>query len=262
MREPKIGLALGSGGARGLAHIGVLKVLEKENIPISMIAGSSIGSLIGAFYASGQTIDHMIKLSQSFKRKFFIDVTIPKLGFVTGNRIKEFIRFFTFNKNIEDCRLPLSIIATDIHTGEKVIFQKGPIAEAVRASIAIPGIFIPENYQDRLLVDGGVSDRVPVSVVKDMGADLIIAIDVAGLKKNAQIVNIYDVIMQSIDILQVELAEARAYQSDIYIKPPVEKYSSYSFNEIEELILLGEESAKKEIPKIKQLIDSWKESLK
>lgn len=259
MAEPKIGLALGSGGARGLAHIGVLKALEREKIPISMIAGSSIGSLVGAFYASGQNIDAMVKISQKFKRKYFIDVTIPKLGFIMGNRIKEFIRVFTFHKNIEDLPIPLAIIATDLHTGEKVILREGPIAEAVRASISIPGIFIPENYQGRLLVDGGVSDRVPVSVVKDMGADIIIAVDVAGLKQNAEITNIYDVILQSLDIMQVELSEARALQSDIYIRPPVENYSSYAFAEFEQLILKGEEATKKDIPKIKQLIDMWKE---
>lgn len=259
MAEPKIGLALGSGGARGLAHIGVLKALEREKIPISMIAGSSIGSLVGAFYASGQNIDAMVKISQKFKRKYFIDVTIPKLGFIMGNRIKEFIRVFTFHKNIEDLPIPLAIIATDLHTGEKVILREGPIAEAVRASISIPGIFIPENYQGRLLVDGGVSDRVPVSVVKDMGADIIIAVDVAGLKQNAEITNIYDVILQSLDIMQVELSEARALQSDIYILPPVENYSSYAFAEFEQLILKGEEATKKDIPKIKQLIDMWKE---
>jgi NTE family protein len=260
MAEPKIGLALGSGGARGLAHIGVLKVLERENIPISMIAGSSIGSLVAAFYASGQNIDTMVRVSQKFKRKYFIDFTIPKLGFIAGNRIKEFIRVFTYQKRIEDLNLPLAIIATDLHTGEKVIFRTGDVAEAVRASISIPGIFIPETYQGRLLVDGGVSDRVPVSVVKEMGADLVIAVDVAGLKKNAEIITIYDVILQSIDIMQVELAEARALQSDIYIRPPVEKYSSYAFSDIDEMILKGEEATEKVIPKIKQMIGMWEES--
>ncbi len=260
--EPKIGLALGSGGARGLAHIGVLKVLERENIPVSMIAGSSIGALVAAFYSAGQDIDGMIKISRAFKRKFFIDVTVPKLGFIAGKRIKEFIRIFTYNKNIEDLHLPVGIVATDIHTGEKVVFRSGPVADAVRASISIPGIFVPEEYNGRVLVDGGVSDRVPVSVVKEMGADLVIAVDVAGLKKNANITNIYNVIMQSIDIMQVELMEKRVLQSDIYIHPPVENYSSYSFTEIDELISKGEEAAEKAVPNIKKRIEEWKESRK
>ena len=225
MKEPKIGLALGSGGARGLAHIGVLKVLEEENIPIDMIAGTSMGALVAAFYAAGQDIDALLKISRTFKRKYFIDMTMPKLGFVLGKRIKDFIRIFTFNKKIEELNLPVALVATDIHTGEKVVFREGPIAEAVRASISIPGIFVPETVNGRLLVDGGVSDRVPVSVVRDMGADIVIAVDVSGLKKNQEISTIYDVILQSLDIMQQELISNRALQSDIYLRPAVKNFS-------------------------------------
>lgn len=255
---PKIGIALGSGGARGLAHIGVLKVLEEEKIPIHYIAGSSIGSLIASFYAAGQDIERMLKISQAFKRKYFIDVKVPKLGFIQGNRIKEFIRLFTYNKRIEELNIPTAIVATDIHTGEKVVFREGPIAEAVRASISIPGIFVPENFHGRMLVDGGVTDRVPVSVVRDMGADIIIAVDVSGLKKNPVITNIYDVILQSIDIMQQELISNRALQSDIYIRPAVEKFSAYSITEIDTIITLGEQAARNEINNIKDLIRQWK----
>ncbi|MCU9612218.1 patatin-like phospholipase family protein [Caldibacillus lycopersici] len=260
MDFPKIGLALGSGGARGLAHIGVIKVLEEANIPIHMIAGSSIGSLIGAFYAAGHNVEEMLKITSAFKRKYFLDITIPKLGFIAGNRIKDFIRLFTYNKNIEDLSIPLAITATDIHTGEKVIFKQGPIADAVRASIAIPGIFVPETWNGRVLVDGGVIDRVPVSVVKEMGAEIIIAVDVAGLKKNASITTIYDVILQSIDIMQLELVKNRENQSDIMIQPIVEQFGSYSFGQATEIILAGEEAAKKYIDTIKSLISRWKES--
>lgn len=259
LKEPKIGLALGSGGARGLAHIGVLKVLEEEKVPINMIAGTSMGALVASLYAAGQDIDALLKISRSFKRKYFIDMTMPKLGFVLGNRIKDFIRIFTYNKKIEELNLPVALVATDIHTGEKVVFREGPVAQAVRASISIPGIFVPESIDGRMLVDGGVSDRVPVSVVREMGADIVIAVDVSGLKKNPEITNIYDVILQSIDIMQQELISARALQSDIYLRPAVTNFSAYSFNEIDELISLGEKAAREEIESVKDIIRQWKE---
>ncbi|WAA13703.1 patatin-like phospholipase family protein [Fervidibacillus halotolerans] len=260
MAEPKIGLALGAGGARGLAHLGVLKVFEQEKIPISYIAGSSIGAIVGSFYAAGQKIEQLEKFSIAFKRKYFLDFTVPKLGFIAGNRLKDFIRIFSYNKNIEDLHIPVAIVATDIETGEKVVFRKGPVADAVRASIAIPGIFTPEKIDGRMLVDGGVVDRVPVSVVKEMGADIVIGVDVAGFKKNAQIQSIYDIILQSIDIMQMEIVRNRGYKSDVIIQPPVQMFSSYSFTNVEEIIQLGEKEAKKRMKDIHSVIKKWKES--
>jgi NTE family protein len=258
MERPKIGLALGSGGARGFAHLGVIKVLKEEGIPIDLIAGSSMGALVGSFYGAGIELDRLYKLSTAFKRKYFLDFTVPKMGFIAGKRVKEFIRVFTHGKNIEELSIPIGIVATDLLTGEKVVFKQGPVAEAVRASIAIPGILVPEKYNGRILVDGGVSDRVPVSVAKEMGADIIIAVDVSRVKRNAEITSIYDVIMQSIDIMQTEIINYREIASDIMIRPPVEVYSSRAFTNIEEIIALGEEEAKKHLVLIKKVINEWK----
>ncbi|MFD0049199.1 patatin-like phospholipase family protein [Actinomycetes bacterium NPDC127524] len=260
MREPKIGLALGSGGARGFAHAGVIKILEEEGIPVHMIAGSSMGALVGAFYGAGPDIERLYQLAKTFKRKYYLDFTIPKMGFISGKRIKEFIRMFTYGKNLEDTEIPVSVVATDIKTGEKVIFDNGPIAEAVRASISIPGIFVPEKIGDRLLVDGGVADRVPVSVAKSMGADIVIGVDVSHFKQEAEIASIYDVIMQSLDIMQRELAENRKVASDVMIRPDAGKYNSKSFTNILEIITIGEEEAKKHVKEIKKCIETWKES--
>lgn len=258
MEGPKIGLALGSGGARGFAHLGVIKVLKEAGIPIDLIAGSSMGALVGSFYGAGIEMDRLYKLSTAFKRKYFLDFTVPKMGFIAGKRVKEFIRVFTHGKNIEELSIPIGIVATDLLTGEKVVFKQGPVAEAVRASIAIPGIFVPEKYNGRILVDGGVSDRVPVSVAKEMGADIVIAVDVSRVKRNAEITSIYDVIMQSIDIMQTEIINYREIASDIMIRPPVEVYSSRAFTNIEEIIALGEEEAKKHLVLIKKVIKEWK----
>ncbi|MBY0144595.1 patatin-like phospholipase family protein [Neobacillus niacini] len=259
MKRPIIGLALGSGGARGFAHLGVIKVLKEAGIPIDLIAGSSMGALVGSFYGAGIEIDRLYKLSTAFKRKYFLDFTVPKMGFIAGKRVKDFIKVFTHSKNIEDLSIPLGIVATDLLTGEKVVFKKGPVAEAVRASISIPGIFVPEKINGRILVDGGVSDRVPVSVAKEMGADIVIAVDVSRVKRNAEITSIYDVIMQSIDIMQTEILINREIASDIMIRPPVEVYSSRAFTNIDEIIILGEEEAIKQIDLIKNVIEEWKE---
>lgn len=259
MQRPKIGLALGSGGARGFAHVGVIKVLLEAGIPIDYIAGSSMGSIIGTLYGAGKDIDRLYMISKLFRRKYYLDFTFPKMGFIAGKRVKELIRLFTYGKNLEELDIPVSVVATDLKTGEKVIFNKGPIDQAVRASISIPGIFVPEKIEGRLLVDGGVVDRVPVSVVREMGADITIGVDVSGLNRNSEITSIYDVIMQSIDILQLEVIQNREIASDIMIRPPVEKYSSRAFTNIDEIIATGEEEGRKYIEKIAQLMNTWKE---
>jgi NTE family protein len=257
--RPRIGLALGSGGARGFAHLGVLKVLVEENIPIDYIAGSSMGALIGTFYGVGHSIESMYKLSTAFKRKYFLDFTVPKMGFISGKRLKEFIHLFSHQKRLEDLHPPVAVVATDLIRAEKIVFTQGSIADAVRASISIPGIFVPEKINGRMLVDGGVIDRVPVSVVREMGANIVIGVDVAHVKQNEEITNIYDVIMQSIDIMQMELVESREIASDVMIRPRVEQFSSRAFKNTEEIIAIGEEETRRMISTIRQVIQQWKE---
>ncbi len=259
LARPKIGLALGSGGARGFAHLGVIKVLRDEDIPIDLIAGSSMGALVASFYGAGLDVERLYKLSRVFKRKYYLDFTVPKMGFIAGKRVKELIRIFTHGKMIEELDIPIGIVATDLMSGEKVVFKEGPVAEAVRASIAIPGIFVPEKLGGRLFVDGGVVDRIPVSVAKEMGADIVIAVDVSSVKINEDVTSIFDVIMQSIDIMQMELVANREVASDVMLRPPVEMFNSKAFTNIEEIIEIGEEEARKHIDKIKQCIGQWKE---
>lgn len=259
MDKPKIGLALGSGGARGFAHLGVLKVLEENNISIDYIAGSSMGALVASFYGMGHNIDHLIKLSLAFRRKFYMDFTVPKMGFISGNRIKEFIKLFTHGKNLEDLKIPVAVIATDLVKGEEVIFSSGSIADAVRASISIPGIFVPVKMNGKILVDGGVIDRVPATIVREMGADIIIGVDVTFSKKETEIANIYDVIMKSIDILHMEAINNRQLGSDILIQPDVSRYSSTAFTNTSEIIKIGEEETLKIMPEITKVLDQWKE---
>ncbi|WP_221564068.1 patatin-like phospholipase family protein [Alkalihalobacillus sp. TS-13] len=258
MNQPKIGLALGSGGARGFAHIGVLKALVEAKIPIHMIAGSSMGALVGAFYCTGHKPETMVKMARMFRRRYYIDYTVPKMGFVAGEKVKQLIHALTKGKNIEELDLPFSIIATDLYKGEKVVITKGAISEAVRASIAVPGIFVPYEKDGRLLIDGGVIDRVPVSVVKEMGADLVIAVDISHIKKDPEINTIFDVIMQSIDIMQRELVKANHISTDVLIRPLVENYSSSAFKDIDDIITIGEAETKNRIKDIKAAIRDWR----
>ena len=141
------------------------KGFKENDIPIHMIAGSSMGALVGTFYAASSNVERLYKLANVFKRKYYLDFTVPKMGFISGKRVKDMIKMFTYNKNLEELDIPTAVVATDILKG-KSCFTSGPVAEAVRASISVPGVFVPEKIDGRLLVDGGVIDRIPVSVVK------------------------------------------------------------------------------------------------
>ncbi|KGX93280.1 esterase [Pontibacillus halophilus JSM 076056 = DSM 19796] len=259
MERPKIGIALGSGGARGFSHLGVLKILHEANIPIDYIAGSSMGALVGTFYSIGQNFDDLYRLSSLFKRKYFLDFTVPKMGFIAGNRVLEFLHLFTHRKKLEDLPIPVSVVATDLYSGEKVILTKGSAAEAIRASISIPGVFVPPVINNRPLIDGGVVDRVPVSVAREMGADIVIAVDCVHFEANEEVTSIFDVIIQSIDILQNEFINRVDLQADVLLKPQVAQYSARAFKDMPLIIKEGEAVATAHLDEIKQVIADWKE---
>lgn len=256
--RPKIGLALGSGGLRGLAHVGVLKVLERENIPIDCIAGCSIGSMIGSLYCAGHSPDTILKLAKHLKPRHWLDFVIPKLGIVLGDKVLNTIRLLTQRKTFSDLEIPLAIVATDINRGKEVVFTEGDLAEAVRASISVPGIFVPYQIGDMLLVDGAVLNSTPVDVVRAMGADIVIAVDLAHAGVVCNITNVLDVIIQSIDIMERELFKHRRQHCDILVQPDVSHISPSSFESMDECVALGEQAIESVIPEIKYLIESKK----
>ncbi|WP_280769099.1 patatin-like phospholipase family protein [Salipaludibacillus daqingensis] len=258
--RPKIGLALGSGGSRGYAHIGILRVLADAKIPIDYISGSSMGALIGVLYGSGYSPELLEKLAIHFRRKYIFDFTVPKMGFIKGEKAKQFVKILVNDKLLEDLSPPVHVIATDLLKGERFVFTKGDIAQAVRASIAIPGIFMPEKIDGKLFVDGGVIDRVPVSVVKQMGADIVIAADVSYFNSTPEITSIYDVIMQSMDIMEKEMMTHRQKHLDYMIRPMLNQYNATQFTEAREIIERGKQEAEKAVPMILKLIDDWKGS--
>ncbi len=180
LRNRKVGVALGSGGAKGLAHIAVLDYLATEGIPVHMIAGSSIGAVVGALYSIGGIRDFRNELlNMDWKEMLsLIDPVFPRMGLIEGNKLRKFLsRFIPESTMLEDLPIPVSVVATDYITGQPVIFNRGNVLDALRASISIPGVFTPVHYEDTLLIDGGVSNPLPVDVVKRMGAGLTIAVN-------------------------------------------------------------------------------------
>jgi NTE family protein len=177
--RPLIGLALGSGAARGLAHIGILKVLEEEKIPIDLIAGTSIGAALGALYAAGVPVHRMEKVMRELDWHALarlIDPTLPTSGLMDGNRVATFLAELLPATTFEELRIPLAITATDVETGEALIIRKGNLLEGLRAAIAFPGIFTPVLFGDRFLVDGGLTNPVPLDIAYQMGADKVIGV--------------------------------------------------------------------------------------
>lgn len=188
-RPQKIGLALGSGSARGWAHIGMIQALAERDVRVDYVAGTSIGALVGAFFAAGR-IDTLKEFALNLDRKqilCFFDIVLPKSGLVDGNKVADFIGSYMKEMNIEDLSLPFCAVSTDISTGREVLIREGDIIEAVRASISVPGIFTPVRKNGAVLVDGGLVNPVPVNVVREMGAEFVIALDlnhdIVGKKK-------------------------------------------------------------------------------
>ncbi len=182
MEKHKIGLALGSGAARGLAHIGVLDVLQKEGIPIDMVAGTSAGAMIGALYAQSKDIEWIKSLALELKAPkmvSLIDPAIPKSGLIKGRNVKRLLSsYFKGDVKIEQMKIPFACVATDVETGEEMVFDHGPVLDAIRASISIPGIFSVSRWKGRYLVDGALVNPIPIDVLLRMGADFVIAVNV------------------------------------------------------------------------------------
>ncbi len=256
MEKPGIALVLGAGSARGLAHIGVLQVLEENHVPFDFIVGSSMGAMIGGIYSCGTDIKMLGKIFEHIDIGRFFELKVPHMGLINGTKLNEFLKLLTKNSTFNELSMPVYMVATDLYTGASVILQEGIVAEAIRASISIPGIFRPVQKDDMLLVDGAVTERVPVEAAAKLGADLIIAVDVKfGNGKEIVIRNTLDVILTTLDIMENQQLQTINNISDILIQPAVAAYNSWDFDKTSELIELGREAALAKIPDIKELIE-------
>lgn len=240
----KIGLALGSGLARGLAHIGVIKVLLNAGIKIDYLAGTSMGSVIAALHACGVKIKMMERLAERVSKRTWMDFTFPRMGLIAGERLEQLVYLLTGRRSFEELQIPMAAVATDITVGEKIILRRGSIARAVRASCAIPGIFNPVEIEGRLLVDGGVLERVPASVVREMGADLVIGVDVGYYVEEYKVNHIFDVLSKTVDIMSREIQKHQKQDADMLIAPDMNEIGPFHFHQAAEAIRRGEEAAR------------------
>lgn len=254
--RPKVALALGSGGLRGLVHVGVLKVLVREHIPIDYVAGCSIGSLIGALFCAGLEPEIIHKLAKNLKRKHWLDFVIPKMGIVSGQRALETIRLLTRQKIFSELKIPLAVVATELCQGKEHIFTEGEVAAAVRASISVPGIFLPFELEGQTYIDGAVVNPTPVDAARAMGGDIIIGVDLAHAGTVCSITNVFDVVIQSIDIMEREIFKHRNQHCDILIQPDVAHIAPSSFDSIDECVAIGEQAAETVIADIRRLMDA------
>jgi NTE family protein len=254
-KPTKIALVLGAGSSKGFAHIGVLKILESNKIPIHLIVGTSVGSAVGSLYAYGIDAFSLQKFAFSMNQGDIIDpLVIPNNGFIKGEKLEEFINKSVKHAPMEKLKIPFYAVATDLEKGEEVVFAKGNTGTAVRASCSIPGIFRPVKISDRMYVDGGVVSPVAVEAAKKHGADVVIAVDVSSGVERTQPEGTIETILQSINIMYSKLGAIQLAKADVVVKPKVGHISAADFSKKHEAILEGEKATIEVLPKIMEII--------
>jgi len=251
-RPPKIGLALGGGFARGLAHVGVIRVLEEEHIPIDMIAGTSVGSVIGASYASGVSAQELCEVAALVRFKDFSRWSLSRFGLFSNDKMAIFLEKVLRCRTFEELRIPLAVAATDILTGDPAVFTSGNLIDPVRASCAYPGMFQPVKVDGRLLVDGLLAHAVPAAPLREMGAERIISVHLSAdwLKPNGPR-HVFDIIGQCFSIAQDKMAGPWRLASDVIVEPEIGAFSYDDFAHAADLIKAGEKAARALLPKIR-----------
>ncbi len=258
--RPKIGLALGSGGARGLAHIGVIKVLEANHIPIDFIAGSSIGALIGGLYAATKDINKIEEIILSGGKKQLLDLMIdPSItgGFISGDKIEDFVSGIIDDVGFKNLKIPFAAVATDLKTGKPVVIEKGKVSNAIRSSIAVPLVFKPIRNGKKFLVDGGLSSPVPVEIVKNMGADYVVAVNVdahCSYHKDGDKLGLRDIVQYTFSMMRSHLSRFSSQSADVVIEPNINSHGVIGWKDFldgKNIIKKGESAAKLSIIKMK-----------
>jgi NTE family protein len=254
-KPAKIALVLGAGSSKGFAHIGVLKVLETNKVPIHMIIGTSVGSAVGSLYAYGYDAFQLQKVSFSIEKGDVVDLMIiPDNGFIKGEKLEEFINKTLNHTPMEKLKIPFYAVATDIQSGQEVVFGRGNTGQAVRASCSIPGVFRPVKIGNRVYVDGGVVSPVAVDAARRLGADVVIAVDISKDADRPKPESTIDTIFQSLNIMYSKLASIQVNQADVVIRPKVGYISSSDFSKRHEAVLEGEKAAIETLPQIRGII--------
>ena len=254
---PRLGvsLALGGGFARGYAHLGVLRTFRENAIPVTSIAGSSIGSILGAAYASGVPLPRIINKCREIRFRDFARWRVSRFGLASNERLGALVQKLFGTKQFEDLVLPLAIVATDLGTGEPVVFRQGNLGEAIRASCAFPGLFEPIQIGTRCLADGGIVAPVPTRAAREMGAEIVVGVSV-GLHdgQRGAPTNIFQVVSRAVSAAQKHQLEAWERHADLVLRPAVQGLAWDDFDRIDEAIEAGSVAARSAVPRLKQLL--------
>lgn len=253
--KPVIALVLGSGGARGYAHIGVIEVLEQQGIQPDFIVGTSAGSIVGSLYASGKSAQELRDIALNLKVKDVRDFKIGLKGFFDGQKVEDFINMQVQDKPLEQMKIPMYVVATELKNGHKVVFNYGNTGQAVRASVSIPSMFIPTMIEGEEYVDGGLVSPVPVDVAKDLGADIVIAVNILAQPVYTETTNVWGLFNQNINIMQNHLAADELKHADIVIQPDLrEKAHIFDVKTREYTMKVGQDAANERLNDIKTVL--------
>jgi NTE family protein len=253
-RTVKLGIALGGGAARGFAHIGVIKVLEAQGITPDIIVGTSAGAVVGALYAAGNNGFELQKLAHKLDETKLTDWSVPDRGVLKGEGLQKFVNDAVANRPIEGLRKTFAVVATDLNSGESILFRTGNTGMAVRASATVPGVFRPVAINGHEYVDGGLSSLIPVHSVRQMGADLVIAVDISAPPGNQPVRGTLDILLQTFTIMGQNLARYELKEADVVIRPQVGRVGSTDFLARHDAILEGEKAAQAALPQIRAAI--------
>lgn len=250
---PKIGLALGGGAARGFAHVGVIQVLEENGIKPNLVTGTSAGSLVAAIYASGKNGAQLQRVAETMEEAAIADWTLPifSRGMLRGDALARYVNAQVSSKLIEDLPMPLGIVATDLNTGNDVLFQRGDTGTAVRASSAVPAVFQPVKIAGREYVDGGLVSPVPVGAARRMGADFVIAVDISSPPEGSLTGGTLDILMQTFSIMGKSINRYELRDAEVVVRPALQGIGSSDFSARKRSIEAGRQAMLKMIPELK-----------
>jgi NTE family protein len=255
-RRLKLGLALGGGFARGLVHIGVLKALDEAEIPVEFVAGTSVGSIIGACYCAGMKAAELAEVARAARFKDFARWTFSRYGFCSNDRMTQFCARVLRVTAFEDLKIPLAVTATDFHTGEAVVFTRGPLVAPIRASCAYPGMFHPVEIDGRSYIDGMLAYAVPTTPLRAMGAERVLGVYLsAHWSQDRPPRHVFDVIGQCFSIAQARMCELWKKDADLVVEPDVNGFSYDCFDRARDLIALGEESVRAIVPQLRSMLN-------
>ncbi len=252
--RPRLGWALGGGFARGMAHIGVLKVLYENNIPVDALAGVSAGGVAAAALASGCTTQEMIDDARKIRWRQFARWTLPRLGFATNERLEVMLREMLHCTTFEELSIPLAVVATDISTGEAVVFRHGDLTRAIRASSAVPGLFAPVEHEGHPLVDGSIVCGVPAAALAGFAVDKIVGVCLNSGRLHHRPVNFFQVVGQAFQIAEARCELTWRPQCDLVIEPDVSRFTWDDFDRLDEFIAAGESATRAALPRLRELL--------